>query len=133
VLRYSGRLNKTKISLRKSTSFNSINYSLFRTSPFLSSKKAIRSISLRHKFKSFERTNRILRYILLGFTTFSRVRQSLSVLQYSNLSYKKNKVVSSSVFTLKTRLFSKNFPISRISFRKLASSGYISGVSKSSW
>lgn len=133
MLRYTGNLNKTKLYLRKSQSLKSISSNLIRTSPFLSSKVSVRSIKLRHRFNSFEKVDKILRFISLGFFTFSRVRQSLTVLQYASLLSKKNKIKNKSVLTLKSRAFSKEFPISRISFRKLAAFGYISGISKSSW
>lgn len=97
------------------------------------SKKSIKSIGLRHQFNSFEKTDRILHFIMLGFFTFSRVRQSITVIQYASLRYKKNKIYNNSVLTLRSRLFSKEFPISRISFRKLAYFGILSGISKSSW
>jgi len=104
-----------------------------RLSAFLSSKPSLKFLSLRHSFKKTEKQIKLLKFIRLN-SLFSRSRRNFASLQLDFLkSISLTRLKNLSVLTLKAKSFSKEFSISRVSFRKLASSGYISGVSKASW
>ena len=100
----------------------------------LSSKLFVKFSRSRNMHSKIEKSLNIFKFIRLS-PSFSKFRRSLTTLQVdrSLKNFSSTKYKSTSLLNGRCLSFSNDFKLSRISLRKLASLGYLPGVSKASW
>lgn len=114
--------------------FKSVSDHPVRVMPFASSKLFVKFARQRRLSSAFEKSFVVLKFFLFS-PSFSKARRSFTSFRFdqSLKNFSQSKHLSTSLFNGRSLSASRDFKISRISLRKLASSGLLPGVFKSSW
>lgn len=125
---------KKKISPTPYKVFKPLLDHLSSPTSFLSSKLFAKFSRSRNAHSKIEKSLNIFKFIRLS-SSFSKSRRSLTTLQTDKALkfFCPSRYKSTSLFNGRCLSSSNDFKLSRISLRKLASLGYIPGVSKASW
>jgi small subunit ribosomal protein S14 len=97
-------------------------------------KKIKMNINQRYIFKTFEKNRLVLKILVNNLLLKNKKRQKI---QQHFFSFPKNSSLSRiknlCILTGRPKSIYRFFKISRLQFRKLASKGYLTGISKYSW